>query len=141
MIMNAEPDNIHVMFITPKDEVAIDTGPREEAFQHFKKVCGVSMVEIVRLGFQNAYMLIDEEALCHSKPLPVNRLATSLINLCCLADGCPTPYLIHGPAMVVGASDEGEIDMDCPRIICGKALLLMKVFGLEEDELEHLIDY
>jgi len=141
MIMNVEPDKIHVMFLTTNDEIAIDTGPREEAFQHFKKVCGISMVEMVRLGHQDAYMLMDEEARLHANPLPVNKFATSLINTYCLADGCPSGYLIHGPAMVVGASNDGEIDMDCPRVICGKAILIMKVFGLEEDEIEHLVDY
>jgi len=49
MIMNAEPDKIHVMFITTEDEIAIDAGPKEGAFQHFKKVCDIRMVEIVRL--------------------------------------------------------------------------------------------
>tara|TARA_R110000751_G_scaffold236194_1_gene337474 strand:+ start:1449 stop:1874 length:426 start_codon:yes stop_codon:yes gene_type:complete len=141
MIMNAEPDKIHVMFITTEDEIAIDAGPKEGAFQHFKKVCDIRMVEIVRLGFQDAYMLMDEEALLHEDQLPINKLATSLINTCCLEDGCPTGYLIHGPVMVVGASDDGEIDMDCPRILYAKTLLLMKVFCLEEDEIEHLIDY
>jgi len=141
MIMNAEPDKIHVMFITTEDEIAIDAGPKEGAFQHFKKVCDIRMVEIVRLGFQDAYMLMDEEALLHEDQLPVNKLATSLINACCLEDGCPSPYKIHGPVMVVGASDDGEIDMDCPRMLYAKTLLLMKVFGLEEDEIEHLIDY
>ena len=141
MIMNAELDKIHVMFITTEDEIAIDAGPRIGAFYHFKEVCNVSMVEMARLGQQNAYMLMDEEAHLHENPLPINKLATSLINTCCLDDGCPKPYVIHGPVMVVGASDDGEIDMDCPRMLYAKTLLLMKVFGLEEDEIEHLIDY
>lgn len=141
MIMNAELDKIHVMFITTEDEIAIDAGPKIGAFYHFKEVCDVSMVEMVRVGQQSAYMLMDEEARLHENPLPINKLATSLLNTYCLADGCPSPYIIHGPVMVVGASNDGEIDMDCPRMIYGKTLLLMKVFGLEEDEIEHLIDY
>ena len=86
MIMNAEPDKINVMFITTEDSIAIDTGPKEGAFYHFKEVCDISMVEMVRVGHQNAYMLMDEEAHLHENPRPINKLATSLLNACCLEE-------------------------------------------------------
>ncbi|HAT65831.1 MAG TPA: hypothetical protein DCS66_14765 [Flavobacteriaceae bacterium] len=141
MIMNAEPDKIHVLFVTTEDSIAVDSGPRDQAFQHFKQMCDVDMVELVRIGSQDAYMLMDENALLRDTPLAVNKIATSLLNTYCMSDEVPSGYLIRGPVMMVGASDDGEIDMDCPRMIYAKTLLLMKIFGLEEDEIEHLLDY
>lgn len=141
MIMSLEPDDIDVLFLTVEETLAIDTGPKTQAFQHFKNTCDVSMAQMVRVGLQDAYMLMDEEALLHSPPPGVNKVATCLLNSYCLDDGVPTPYLIRGPVMIVGASDDGEIDMSCPRMIYAKALLLMKFFALSEDEAEHLLDF
>jgi len=141
MIMNAEPDKIHVMFITTEDTIAVDSGPREQVFQHFKKMCDVDIVELVRIGLHDAYMLVDENAMLRETPLAINKIATNLLNTYCLSDEVPSGYLIRGPVMIVGASDDGEIDMDCPRMIYAKTLLLMKIFDLEEDEIEHLINY